>query len=95
MPQFLTIHRAPGLRPEDMAANTPMVLRAEIARFRQIYVNLAEGFLVSIFEAETRAQVEEQLEVLGFPVEEMHEIQFAQSREEMEQMVSQHDKAKR
>lgn len=95
MPQFLTIHRAPGLRPEDMAANTPMVLRAEIARFRQIYVNLAAGFLVSIFEAETRAQVEEQLEVLGFPVEEMHEIQFAQSREEMEQMVSQHDKAKR
>jgi len=89
MPQFITVHRAPGLKREEMAANGPAVLKANIATFRQLYVNLADGFIVSIFEADSRAKVEEQLEVLGFPIDEMHEIQFAQSRAELEQMVQQ------
>ena len=89
MPQFITIHRAPGLKREEMAANAPEVFKASIAKFRQIYVNLAEGFIVSIFEGESKETVEEQLEVLGFPIDEMHEIQFAQSRAEMEQMLQQ------
>jgi hypothetical protein len=92
MPQFITIHRAPGLKREEMASNAPAVFNAQIAKFQQIYVNLAEGFLVSIFEAETRDKAEEQLEVLGFPIDEMHEIQFAQSRGEMEQMIKQYGK---
>jgi len=89
MPQFITVHRAPGLKREEMAANGQAVLKANIATFRQLYVNLADGFIVSIFEADSRDKVEEQLEVLGFPIDEMHEIQFAQSRAELEQMVQQ------
>ncbi len=92
MPQFITIHRAPGLKQEEVAQNARAVLDAKIALFRQIYVNLADGFLVSIFEAPSRDQVEEQLEVLGFPVDEMHEIQFGQSRSEMEAMLAQQGK---
>jgi hypothetical protein len=89
MPQFMTIHRTPGLKPEDLAQNTPAVLAAKFATFRHFYVNLADGFIVSIFEAESRALVEEQLEVLGFPIDEMHEIHFAKSREELAQMARQ------
>jgi hypothetical protein len=89
MPQFITIHRAPGLSADMMAANTPAVLRAELAKFQQIYVNLAAGFIVSLVTADTREQAEEQMEILGFPVDEMHEVQFAQSRAEMEQLAAQ------
>lgn len=87
MPQFITVHRAPGLKREEMAANARAVLEAKIATFRQFYVNLADGFIVSIFEAESKDAVEEQLEVLGFPIDEMHEVQFAQSRAELERML--------
>ncbi len=89
MPQFITIHRAPGLSADMMAQNTPAVLRAELAKFQQIYVNLAAGFIVSLVTADTREQAEEQMEILGFPVDEMHEVQFAQSRAEMEQLTAQ------
>ena len=89
MPQFLTIHRAPGLKREEIAQNAAAVLKADIAVFRQIYVNLADGFLVSIFEGPSKDKVEEQLEILGFPIDEMHEIQFAQSRSELEKQVAQ------
>ena len=87
MAQFITIHRAPGLKPDELAGNAAAVLGAKTAVFRQIYVNLAQGFLVSVFEAPSREAVEEQMEILGFPVDEMHEVQFAASRAEMEAMA--------
>jgi hypothetical protein len=87
MPQFITIHRAPGLKRDEIAQNAKAVVDAKVATFRQIYVNIAEGFLVSIFEADTKDQVEEQMEILGFPVDEMHEVHFAASRADMEAML--------
>ncbi len=87
MPQFITIHRAPGLKPEELTQNAQAVVDAKVAAFRQIYVNVAEGFLVSIFEADSKDQVEEQMEILGFPVDEMHEVHFAASHAEMEGML--------
>ncbi|HEY5211306.1 MAG TPA: hypothetical protein VIJ42_17845 [Stellaceae bacterium] len=92
MPQFITIHRTPGLKRDDLAQNAANVLDAKIATFRQIYVNIASGLIVSVFEADTKEQVEEQMEVLGFPIDEMHEVHFAQSRDEMAQMLQQYGK---
>jgi hypothetical protein len=87
MPLFMTVHRAPGLSREDVAGNALPVMKAEIAVFRHMYANLSSGFMLSIFEADSREKVEEQLEILGFPIDEMHEVQFGQSRAEMEQML--------
>ena len=87
MPQFITIHRAPGLKRDELAQNAPAVLNSKIAKFKHLYVNVAAGFIVSVFEADTKDQVEEQMEVLGFPVDEMHEIHFGQSAEEMAAML--------
>ncbi len=36
MPQFITIHRAPGLKSDELAQNAPHVLGAKIATFKQI-----------------------------------------------------------
>lgn len=92
MPQFITIHRAPGLKPDEIAQNAPSVVGAKIATFKQIYANLGSGFLVSVFEADSKEKLEEQMEILGFPIDETHEVHFAASRSEMEQMVKQHSK---
>ena len=87
MPRYMTIHRAPGLKREEVAANAGEVYGAKLAKFLQSYVNLADGFIISIYEAANQSDLEEQFEILGFPFDEIHEIQFAQSREEMEGML--------
>jgi hypothetical protein len=92
MPLFITIHRAPGLKRDELAQNAPHVLGAKIATFKQIYANIASGFLVSVFEADSKEKLEEQMEILGFPIDETHEVHFSASRAEMEQMLKQHSK---
>ena len=92
MPRYITIHRAPGLKRDERAQNAPHVLGAKIATFKQIYANIASGLIVSVFEADSKEKLEEQMEVLGFPIDETHEIHFAASRAELEQMVKQHGK---
>jgi hypothetical protein len=87
MPKYITVHRAPGLKREEVAANAPEVYGAQKAVFQHLYVNLADGFIVSIFEAPDRATLEEQFEIIGFPFDEIHELQFSQSRAEMEGML--------
>ena len=88
MPRFISIHRAPGLDPEEIRASASHVLNAPLARYIQSYVNLAEGLIVSIYDADSREKLSEQFELLGFPFEEIQELQFAQSRAELEEMVS-------
>ncbi len=92
MPQFITVHRSPGLKSDEMVQNAPHVLAAKTAVFRQIYANIASGFIVSVFEAKSKEKLEEQMEMLGFPIDETHEVHFSASRGELEQMVKQHSK---
>ncbi len=90
MPQYITIHRAPGLKGDELVQNAPHVLGAKTAVFKQIYANMASGFIVSVFEADSKEKLEEQMEVLGFPIDEMHDVHFSASRSELEQMLKQH-----
>ena len=87
MTQYVSIHRAPGLSPDEMAENALAVFNTESATYLQNYVDLGEGFIVTVFEAANKDTLEETLEELGFPVDEIHEVQFAQSRDELEGML--------
>jgi len=87
MPRFITIHRAPGLLEEQWVESSVEVYAAERATFVQAYVNLAAGFVVTIYDAVDREHLVEQFEVLGFPFDEIHEIQLSQSFDEMKQML--------
>lgn len=87
MPQYMTIHRAPGLLQEQWVENSGAVYAGTHARFEQAYVNLGSGFVFTIYEAASEADLIEQFEEIGFPYDEIHEIQFSQSFEEMEQML--------
>ena len=89
MAQFITVHRAPGLLQEEWVENAVHVYRAELASFKHAYVNLGSGFIVTIYESESQDTLIEQFERLGLPYDEIHEIQFSQSFEEMEGMLKQ------
>ena len=72
---------------EQWAENAVGVHAGELARFVHAYVNLSTGFIVTIYEAENKDKLEEQFEELGFPYDEINEIQFSQSFAEMEGML--------
>ena len=89
MPQFMSVHRAPGLLRENWVETSPAVYAGKLARFVQAHVNLGTGFIFTIYEADTKDLVIEQFEELGLPYEEIHEIQFSQSFAELEGMLRQ------
>ena len=87
MPQYMTVHRAPGLLRESWVESSPAVYASKTARFVQAHVNLATGFIFTVYEADSEAKLIECFETIGFPYDEIHEIQFSQSFAEMEQML--------
>jgi len=89
MPLFMTVHRAPGLLKEQWVENAHEVYRGEFATFKQAHVNLTSGFIFTIYEATDREALIEQFETLGFPFEEINEIEFSQSFDEMKAMLEQ------
>lgn len=92
MPQFMTVHRAPGLLQEQWTETSVGVYAGEHAAFKQAYVNLASGFIFTIYEADSRDKLVDQFEELGLPFDEIHEIQFSQSFDEMVAMLKQMDR---
>jgi hypothetical protein len=76
MSRFITVHRAPGLSAEEIAANTPEVLKGQHATFQHLYVDMIQGFIVTIYDAEDSAALEREFERIGFPWDEIHDLQF-------------------
>jgi hypothetical protein len=87
MPRYLAIHHAPGVNQEDFQRNMPEVLRGKYATFLQTYVNLAQGTIVNIYEAESADALGREFDRIGFPYDEIQEIQFAASAAEMRGMM--------
>jgi len=83
MATFLTLHQAPGLSPDEIAGYAPEVVKGVHARFRDLYTNLGSGFIVTIYEADDQNAVEQEFERIGFPFEQIHEIDFAADAEQI------------
>ena len=90
MPKFVSIHIAPGVSEDEFRMNTPTVLEAKHATPIQIFANLMEGFIVTYYEAGDEASLIKEFERLGFPYQEIHEIQFAVTREDLTHMMGAH-----
>ena len=86
MPQYLVIHHAPGVSQEDFQRNMPEVLAGKHAKPVHTYVNLQHGTIVNIYEAESPEAVAREMERVGFPFDEIQEIQFSASAEELRKM---------
>jgi hypothetical protein len=87
VPQFISIHRAPGLSQEEFQQNAPDVLASKHAKMLHTYVNVFEGFIVTLYEGDSQDAVVKEFERLGFPHDEIHEIQINMPREALEAMV--------
>ena len=87
MPRYLVIHHAPGVTAEDFQKSVPAVLEGKHATFVQSYTNLVNGTIVNIYDGESDAAVGRELERIGFPFDEIQEIQFSASHEELRRMA--------
>lgn len=87
MPRFLAIHHAPGVSQEDFQRNIPEVLRGKYATFVHTYVNLAQGTIVNIYDADSAEALGREFERIGFPFDEIQEVQFSASAEDLRGMT--------
>ena len=88
MSLFLSLHQAPGLSPEEIAGYGPEVAKGVHATFRQMYANLDTGYIVTLYEADSAAAVEQEFERVGFPFDSINEIDFTLSAAELGQMLA-------
>ena len=86
MPRYLAIHHAPGVNQEDFQRNIPEVLKGKYATFVHTYVNLSKGTIVNIYDAESADALGREFERIGFPYDEIQEIQFGASADDLRKM---------
>jgi hypothetical protein len=89
MPRYLAIHHAPGVTAEDFQKSVPAVLEGKHATFVQSYANMVDGVIVNIYDGASAKAVEQELERIGFPYDEVKEIQFAASFDDLKRMAGQ------
>lgn len=88
MPRYLVIHHAPGVTPEDFQRSIPAVLEGKFASFVQCYANMVDGVIVNLYDGESEHAVARELERIGFPFDEIKELQFAGSAAELAKMIA-------
>jgi hypothetical protein len=87
MPRFLVVHHAPGVTAEDFQRSIPSVLEGKHATFVQCYANLVDGVIVNLYDGADAASVGRELERIGFPYDEIKELQFAASLDDLRKMA--------
>jgi hypothetical protein len=87
MPRYLVVHHSPGVTAEDFQKSVPAVLEGKHAQFVQSYANLVNGTIVNIYDGESEAAVGRELERIGFPFDEIAEVQFAASHDDLKRMA--------
>lgn len=89
MPRYFVIHHAPGVTSEDFQKSVPTVLEGKHATFVQCWANMVDGVIVNIYDGDSEAAVQRELERIGFPFDEIKEVQFAATANELRKMIGQ------
>ena len=87
VPKFMIIHHAPGVTREQFAENVPDLLKNTHATFVHCYANMADGTIVNFYEADDAGSVEREMERIGFPFDEIAQVQFEASEDDLRAMV--------
>ncbi|MFE3798971.1 DUF4242 domain-containing protein [Nocardia tengchongensis] len=74
MSLFLSIHQAPGISEEEVAAYGPEVAKGVHATFRHLFANSDSGYIATVYEADSEDAVRAEFERVGFPVDTVTEI---------------------
>ena len=86
MKRYMVVHHSPGVTAEDFQRSVPAVLQGKHATFIQSFANLVDGLIVNIYEGENEEQVGRELERIGFPFDEVKEVQFAATADDLRRM---------
>ena len=87
MPRYLAIHHAPGVTSEDFQRSIPAVLEGKFATFVQCYANMVDGVIVNLYDGDDEHAVARELERIGFPFDEIKELQFAASADDLRKLI--------
>jgi len=87
MPRYLVIHHSPGVTPEAFQGNIPAVLEGKFATFVQCYANMVDGVIVNLYDGASEEAVSRELERIGFPYDEIKELQFTASADDLRKMI--------
>lgn len=87
MPRYLVIHHAPGVTPEAFQSSVPAVLEGKFATFVQCYANMVDGVIVNLYDGDSDQAVARELERIGFPFDEIKELQFSASAADLKKMM--------
>ena len=74
MTLFLSTHQAPGLSEQEIAGYAPEVNKNVHATFKNLYANSDSGQIFTLYEADTADALRQEFERVGFPYDEIHEI---------------------
>lgn len=77
MTRFVSIHQAPALDPDEVAAYVPDIKKNVHATFEQCFINLEQGYIVTVYEAENEQAVREEFDRIGWPVDTVTEVHFS------------------
>lgn len=87
MAKFIVIIHAPGVTREQFNESAAEMVKNEFATYIHCYANLADGTIVNIYEAESTAMVEREMERLGFPFDEIAKVQYEASLSDLQAQV--------
>lgn len=87
MPRYLVVHHAPGVTAEEFQKSVPAVLENTYATFVQVYANMVDGVIVNLYDGDDEAAVARELERIGFPFDEIKELQFAASAADLRKLI--------
>jgi Protein of unknown function (DUF4242) len=87
MPRYIVVHHAPGVSPDDFQKSVPAVLEGKFARFVQTYANMADGLIINLYDGDNEQAVARELERIGFPFDEIKELQFGANRDDLVKMA--------
>lgn len=73
---------------EDFRNNIPEVLASKHATFVKTYTNLTNGTIVNVYDGSDSAAVERELERVGFPFDEVQELQFEATAGDLSRMIA-------
>lgn len=77
MTQYVSVHQAPSLDPVEVAAYVPEIKEGKHATFEQCFINLEQGFIVTVYEGESEEAVRQEFDRIGWPVDTVTEVHLA------------------
>ncbi|MBL5974941.1 MAG: hypothetical protein D3X82_14555 [Candidatus Leucobacter sulfamidivorax] len=86
MTTFVSVHQAPALDPAEVASYVPDIKQYTHATFQQCFINLDQGYIVTVYEGESEQAVRDEFDRIGWPVDTVTEVQYAMDKATLDAM---------